>query len=145
MSRLDEKRFSALGQEWIARFGFNAQCAIEDETGKGFYAFVAPMLIQLDANDAANPAKVMEALSGLRKTDMRLILWHALSEAHEISLEEVGNIIQDIGDAEAMAVIAWAISKAMPSATIDDGEPEGNAKASPAPNRQQRRAAAKSG
>jgi hypothetical protein len=144
MSRLDEKRFMALGQEWIARFGFNAQCAIEEETGKGFYAFVAPMLIQLDADDAAEPAKVMAALSGLRKTDMRLILRHALSEAHDIAIDEVGDIIQDIGDAKAMEVVAWAIARAMPAAG-DDEEAEGNVTASPAPNRQQRRAAAKRG
>lgn len=143
MSRLDEKRFRALGKEWICRFDFNATCAIEEETGKGFYEFVAPMLIQLDAEDAKNPAKVMQAITGLRQSNIRLVLFHALSGAHEVTLEQVGDIIQDIGTAEAMGIIAWAIAQAMPGAGTDDGEEEGNAP--PAPNRKARRAAAKRG
>jgi hypothetical protein len=143
MSRLDEKRFRALGQEWICRFDFNATCAIEEETGKGFYEFVAPMLIQLDAEDAKNPAKVMQAITGLRQSNIRLVLFHALSGAHEVTLEQVGDIIHDIGTAEAMGIIAWAIAQAMPGAGADDGEEEGNVP--PAPNRKARRAAAKRG
>lgn len=143
MSRLDEKRFRALGKEWICRFDFNATCAIEEETGKGFYEFVAPMLIQLDAEDAKNPAKVLQAITGLRQSNIRLVLFHALSGAHEVTLEQVGDIIQDIGTAEAMGIIAWAIAQAMPGAGTDDGEEEGNAP--PAPNRKARRAAAKRG
>lgn len=143
MSRLDEKRFTALGQEWIARFDFNATCAIEEETGKGFYEFVAPLLIQLDAEDAKNPEKVMQAIIGLRQSDIRLVIYHALSGAHEVTLEDVGDIIQAIGTPAAMGIIAWAIARAMPSASADDGDDEGNA---PPPKKPTpRKAAAKRG
>lgn len=139
MSRLDEKRFTALGQEWIARFDFNATCAIEAETGKGFYEFVGPLMIQLDENDAQDPAKIFAAIKGLRQSDVRLVLYHALSGAHEVSLEDVGDIIQDIGTADAMGIVAWAIAQAM----APGGVPEGNAPAKP--NRRTPRAAAARG
>lgn len=144
MSRLDEKRFKALKQDWIARFDFNATCAIEEETGRSFYEFVGPLLVQLDADDAEDPAKVFAAIKGIRQSDIRLILFHALIEQHEdITLELVGRIIQDIGTAEAMAIVAWAIVQAMPTASDDPGEHEGNAPTQP--NRTARRAAAKRG
>lgn len=138
MSRLDEKRFTALGQEWVARFDFNATCAIEEETGKGFYEFVGPLLIQLDRQDAKDPAKVFAAMRGLRLSDIRLVLFHALRGAHDVSLAQVGEIIHELGTAEAMATVAWAISQAM--APAGSGEAEGNA-----PNRKARKSAAASG
>lgn len=143
MSRLDEKRFRALKQDWIARFDFNATCAIEEETGKGFYEFVAPMLVQLDPADLEDPAKVMQAITGLRQSDIRLLLFHALRGQHDVTLEEVGDIIQDIGTASAMGVVAWAVAQAMPTQSDDAVEDEGN---EPRPtNRTPRKPAARRG
>ncbi len=140
MSRLDEKRFTALGQEWIARFDFNATCAIEEETGKGFYEFVGPLMVQLDQEDLEDPAKVFAAIKGIRQSDIRLVLFHALAGAHDVSLADVGEIIQELGTAEAMGIVAWAIAQAMaPSVGA-----EGNAP-TPAGNRRQRRAAKSAG
>lgn len=143
MSRLDEKRFTALGVEWIARFDFNATCAIEEETGKGFYEFVAPLLIQLDQDEARNPEKVMQAIMGLRQSDIRLVIYHALSGAHDVTLEQVGDIIQDIGTAAAMGIVAWAIARAMPTENDGPGEAEGNAP--PPKSRTARKPAARRG
>lgn len=142
MSRLDEKRFKALGQEWIARFDFNATCAIEEETGKGFYEFVGPLLIQLDREDAKNPAKVFEAMKGIRQSDIRLVLLHALSGAHDVTAEEVGDIVQEIGMGEAMAIVGWCLVQAMPGRS-GDGETEGNG--SPTGSHRRRKAGAKPG
>ena len=143
MSRLDEKRFKALGVEWIARFDFNATCAIEEETGKGFYEFVGPLLVQLDAEDETDPTKVFAAIKGIRQSDIRLVLFQALRGQHDVTIEEVGDIIQDIGTAGAMGIVAWAIAQAM--APGGDAEPEGNAKTPPTGNRRQRKAAARTG
>jgi len=129
MSRLDDKRFTALGSEWIARFDFNATCALEEDTGESFYAVAAPFLAQLDKDDAADPAKVLAALGGRYNSRIRLILFHALSGAHEVTLQEVGEIIGDIGLQAAMEVVLWAIVKGMGA---DTGEIEGNAPAAPA-------------
>lgn len=138
MSRLDEKRFQALGAEWIARFDFNATCAIEEETGESFYAVAAPFLAQLDKDDAGDPAKVLAALGGRYNSRIRLLLFHALSGAHEVTLEDVGNIIGDIGLQEAMGIVLWAIAKGM--GADPDAADEGKGTKLPAGNRQQRRA-----
>lgn len=143
MSRLDEKRFKALKQEWIARFDFNATCAIEEETGKTFYEFVGPLIVQLDAEDTEDPTKVFAAIKGIRQSDIRLVVFHALIGQHDVTIKQVGQIIQDIGTAEAMSIVAWAIVQAMPAASDDPDEDEGNA---PAPvNRKARRVAASRG
>jgi hypothetical protein len=143
MSRLDEKRFTALGVEWIARLDFNATCAIEEETGESFYAVAAPFLAQLDQDDRADPAKVLAALGNRHNSRIRLILFHALAGQHQLTLDEVGEIIGDIGLQEAMGVVLWAIAKGLGA---DTGE-EGNAKAAPAPapNRKARRTGAARG
>lgn len=145
MSRLDEKRFEALGQEWSARLSFNATCAIEDETGESFYAVAAPFLEELDKDDAAVPAKALAALARRSNRRIRLILFHALADQHDLTIEDVGAIIEDIGLQKATEVVLFAIAQGM---GVDAAEAEGNAKArSPMPqaNRKARRAAAASG
>lgn len=138
MSRLDEKRFSALGTEWVARFDFNATCAIEEETGESFYAVAAPFLAQLDQDAKADPGKVLAALGGRYNTRIRLLLFHALSGAHEVTLEETGAIIGDLGLQGAMEIVLWAIAKGIGADSADEGN---GAKAPAAPNRKARRAA----
>lgn len=135
MSRLDEKRFTALGVEWTARFSFNATCAVEDDTGESFYAVAAPFLTAIDKGDADKPEKVLAALGTRKNSVIRLLLFHALAVNHEITLEEVGDIIDDIGFQEATGLVLWAIGKALGAS--EDGE-EGNAPT----NRAARRAVA---
>ena len=124
MSRLDEKRFDALGQQWIARFDFNATCAIEEETGDSFYTVAAPFLAQIDEGNAKDPAKVLEALGTRYNSRIRLMLFHALSGQHDVTIEDAGRIIGDIGLQAAMEVVLWAIAKGLGS---DIEEQEGNA------------------
>lgn len=148
MSRIDDKRFEALGQNWIARLDFNATCAIEEETGESFYTVSAPFLEQIDAGDAGNPAKVLQALGGRHNSRIRLILFHALLGQHpDVTLDQTGVIIGAIGLQEATAVVLWAIARGL-GADLDaaDGEDAGNVKRIPAAgNRTQRKAAAKAG
>lgn len=144
MSRLDEKRFTALGQEWIARFDFNATCAIEDETGDSFYDVAAPFLEQLDKAEATNPAAALKLLGNRYNSRIRLLLFHALSDAHDVTIEKVGDIIGDVGLAKATELVLWAIAKGLDADV--DAVPEGNAPpAAPAPNRKARRAGAARG
>lgn len=143
MSRLDEKRFTALDQEWIARFSFNATCAVEEDTGESFYAVAAPFLTAIDKGDADNPEKVLAALGARKNSVIRLLLFHALADNHDVTLEQVGDIIGDIGFQEAMGIVLWAIGKALGAGEEGD---EGNApKTAAAPNRKARRAAGKPG
>lgn len=146
MSRLDEKRFKARGQEWIARFDFNATCAVEDDTGLSFYEVAAPFLAQIDKADVADPAKVLKALGGRYHSRVRLLLFHALSYEHEVSIEEVGELIGEIGLRQATEIVLWAIAKGLDADTSGSPDAEGNVPAAPvAPNRKARKAAAKRG
>lgn len=146
MSRLDEKRFTAGGREWIARFDFNAQCAIEEDSGKAFWAFVSPLLVQLDEKDAQDPAKILAAMTALRKSDVRLLLFHALAGQHEgLALEDVGDLIQEIGFGAAMEIAVWALAQAMPSAPDDEEEGGATSTANPSTSRTVRKSAAKRG
>lgn len=143
MSRLDEKRFTALGQEWIARFDFNATCAIEEETGESFYAVAAPFLKAIDQGDAKDPDTVLAMLGTRKNSAIRLMLYHALSYEHDIDLLRVGEIIGEIGLGKATELVLWAIARGIDANA--DGD-EGNApKAPAAPNRKARRAAAARG
>lgn len=142
MSRLDEKRFTALGVEWIARFNFNATCAIEDETGESFYTVAAPFLQQMDKDDAADPAKVLAMLGGRHNSTIRLLLFHALGHHHEVTKAEVGDIIDELGLQGAMEIVLWAIGRAL--GAQPEGA-EGNAKPIPTSNRKPPKAAASNG
>lgn len=148
MAKVDEKRFKALGQNWTARFDFNAQCDLEDRTGIGFFEFVSPMMLQLDEDDADNQEKIMEAVTGLRVSDLRLVLFFSLAGQHEEMTEKLaGEIIQDLGGVVgALEILAWAIMQAMPADGDEDGEKGGaTSAANPPKNRQTRRAAKKRG
>lgn len=139
MSRIDEKRFKALKQDWNARFDFNAMCALEEETRKGIYEFLAPMVIQLNEKDAADPSAVLKAVSALKMSDLRLVIYHALSGHHDVSPEDVGDIIEDIGMAKAMQIVGWAFQRAMPTKSNNEAEEGGATSSKNPPSRAKRR------
>jgi len=141
MSAIDSKRFTALGKSWTVRFDFNAQCAIEEETGRGFLEIVGPMLVQLDEEDRDDAVKVMQAVRALRMSDIRLVFHHALQAEHpEVDRLHAGTLIEAIGMGGAMEVVAWAIARGMGGATTGEegGEPEGNVTAKPKPKTRKR-------
>lgn len=123
----DDKRFTALGQEWIARFDFNSVCELEERYDQPFLAIVAPMLGGLDESDRNNPEKQAEAASRIRMSDIRTILHQTLAANHEgVTLERAGEIIADMGIESAMEVIAWAVMKALPQNKGGEGKADGN-------------------
>lgn len=148
MSVIDSKRFTALGNDWTARFGHNALCEIEDETGRTFGSIVAPFLQGMNVEDASDPKAIVAAMSAIRFSDIRLVLYHALKAAHpDVTPQDVGDIIDDIGLNQAMEVVGWAITRAMPTGNAEGGGSDDAAnppKAKPG-NRKQRKTAAKTG
>lgn len=154
MSLLDSKRFKALGQDWTARFDFNAAIALEDEDPKGrsFMEIVAPFLLRLDESDRRNPEKALAAAKAIKFGEIRMILAEALRGEHpDIDVETVGEICANIGIGKATEIVAWAIVQALPTPEDDDdeggasGEENPPAAEKPKPNRRARRAAAATG
>lgn len=114
MARPDEKRFKARGSEWVARFDFNAVCDIEERSGKPFMEFVAPFFGSLEVKDKDNPKKIMQAMKGLRMSDLRTVLHQTLLEKQpNTTLADAGQIISDIGFEGTVEIVAWAMMKGM--------------------------------
>lgn len=119
---VDEKRFEAGGSEWIARFGFNAICELEERYGRPFLELVAPFLGSVSADDS-DEAK-MAAASRIKFTDLRAIFHQSLLDAQpHTTARAAGDLIEVMGLPAVMEVVSWAIMKAMPKSE------EGNAEA----------------
>ena len=123
MSALDEKRFTAKGKEWTARFDFNSVCDFEETTGRGFFELMGPLIaagkgLKGDKEDA----KAIAALvSTFKMSDIRAVLYTALQEAHpEVTLRETGLLIKDMGFEKAMEVASWALAKGMGEADEEE-------------------------
>lgn len=147
MSALDEKKFIAIGRTWTARFGFNAMCAVEVETGEGFLGLVVPMLARLDAAKATDQATQVAALAGIRMTTVGVLLRHALAKAHpDIDDETIEAIFADIGLDGALDVVAWAVAQAMGIDSDDDeNDREAGRDAAPRPSKPGRKRARATG
>lgn len=127
MSALDEKRFSALGKDWTARFDFNAICDLEDRTGRPFLEVVAPFMSGVSADANADPQAAIALASRLKMSDLRTILHASLLGAHpKLTLPETGEIIADAGIEVVSGIVAWAVAKA-----FGKGAQEGNGETVP--------------
>lgn len=121
MTRLDSKRFNALGKTWTARFDFNAAVALEDLYDRSFMEIVAPFLVRLDEADRLNPEKAIAAAKAIKFGDIRAILEEALRGEHpDVTSDEVGLICAAIGVGKATEIVAWAIVQALPTPETDD-------------------------
>jgi hypothetical protein len=124
---VDEKRFYALGKEWVARFDFNSICELEERYDRPFLDLVAPFLGSVQVSEVEDEAKLVQAASLIKFADLRAILHQSLlTHQPETTLAETGEIVGEVGLTAMMGVVAWAIAKAMPKGD------EGNA---PAPKR----------
>ena len=111
----DEKRFTANGKEWVARFDFNAICEIEDRYDAPFLEFVAPFLGSLNVEDASDDAALVRAASLIKFTDLRTIFHQSLLACQpETTPADAGELISDMGLEAAMGVVVWAITSALP-------------------------------
>lgn len=116
MSAIDEKRFVALNREWIARFDFNAMCAVEERRGCAFLEVVAPMMQRLDVENA-DEGQLVGAARMIKMSDIRLLFHQALLGAHpDLTEAEAGELIGQIGFSEAMAIVAWAVVRGLNAA-----------------------------
>jgi hypothetical protein len=96
-----EVEFQSLGKTWTLKLGINAMCEIEDATGKSI--------------------SEIGALLGDTKTAtiklLRTVMWGALRDHHDdITVREVGAIIDGVGMNEAGRLIGEAFTAATPDA-----------------------------
>jgi hypothetical protein len=133
--------FDALGARWTLFLGTAAQCAVEEQYNRGFFAVVADAMPGLDAETAIAVAQSMsdgsalspimaaraaEALKGMRLSLLRDLAWHGLRRHHPgIEVDQVDEIIDDLGYARFGEVIGAAIQAAQGRGGAEKGKGAG--------------------
>lgn len=88
-----EVSFTANGQDYTAKFSTNAICCLEERLGKTFEQITMSL--------------------GYR--ELRAFLYFAIQQNHPgVSLEDTGDILDDLGMAKAQKIIADGLKWAMP-------------------------------
>lgn len=85
-----EVSFKALGQEWTLKWGTEAMCEAEDMTG-----------LTMDQIGQSSSAKVMRAL-----------VWAALKQHHDVTLQDASAIIDEVGAEQIGALLTKASNMA---------------------------------
>lgn len=106
--------FTALNASWTLFLGTAAQCALEEEYDKGFFAVVQDAIPSVAGPaDLEDQAKMAEAARGFRIGTLRQFAFHGLRKFHPATtIADVDDIIDDIGMAEFGGVIGRAIAAA---------------------------------
>jgi hypothetical protein len=113
---VDEKHFTALGKEWVCRFDFNSICDLEERYDRPFLELVAPFLGSVDVADVGNETALVQAAAKIKFADLRAIFHQSLVAAQPDTTQAMaGEVIQAVGLSEVMSIVAWAITKAMPT------------------------------
>jgi hypothetical protein len=125
---IGEQVFDALGKRFTLFLGTTAQCAIEEQYDRGFFAVVADAMPGVDAATAMAVAQSMTtgdalpphlaeraatAMRGIRMTVLRDLAWHGLRRHHPgLSLDDVGDVIDDLGQEAFGEIMGRAIRAA---------------------------------
>ena len=114
--------FDACGERWTLLLGNAAQCAVEEQYDRGFFGVIADALPNIDPSMLADPAAMVAAMSALRVSVLRDLAWHGLRKHHpDITLADVSDIIDDLGQAAFGTMIGAAIRSAQGAEVAEEG------------------------
>lgn len=105
--------FDARGARWTLFLGNAAQCAIEEQYDKGYFAVISEAipLENVTPEMLEDPAAMIGLARKLRVSTMRDLAWHGLQRFHPgTSLDEVSDLIDDMGQAAFGDLIGKAIA-----------------------------------
>ncbi len=115
--------FDALNSRWTLYIGTAAQCGLEEEHDRGYLAVLMEAMPSLDPGDLEDKAKLARAALTIRKSRLRSIVYWGLRKHHpHVTLDEVNNILDDLGDATMGDVIGRALAAALDQSQPDAGE-----------------------
>lgn len=133
---LGEQVFDALGQRWTLFLGNSAQCSIEAQYDKGFFAVVSDAMPDVDAATALAVAQSMAdgvplppavaekaaaALRGMRLSVLRDLAWHGLRKAHPlVTIDRVSDIIDDLGHEAFGEIVGKAVHAVQAKREVGD-------------------------
>ena len=104
--------FDALGRRWTMFLGTAAQCGLEEEFDKGFFAILQDAVPGgLTPADLEDPEKMAAAARDLRIGTLRSLAWHGLRKHHPaVTIGDVDDMIDDVGLQDFGAVIGRAVA-----------------------------------
>jgi hypothetical protein len=115
--------FDALGKRWTLFIGTAAQCGLEEEYDKGFFAILQDAMPSVGLADVDDKAKMAAAARGLRIGTLRSFALHGLAKHHPgTGMAEVNDIIDDLGFKRFGEIIGTAIAAAADRA-VEEGGP----------------------
>ncbi|MBM3929439.1 MAG: hypothetical protein FJ335_13445 [Sphingomonadales bacterium] len=107
-----EITFDAGEQRFTLFLGNAAQCALEEQHDKGFFAVVADAMPDITPEDLADPVKLADAARRVRVTALRDLFWHGLRKHHpQVSVDDVSEIADEIGQARFGELLGQAIRR----------------------------------
>lgn len=99
-------KFTANDQAYTLVFSMNALCELEEVTGK----------------DLMSVMQALDGESGFSLRMVRALLWAGLSDNHEMTLKDVGRLVEELGGVqEVVPLIEKAFQTGMPEAKKDQG------------------------
>ena len=139
---LGAQTFDALDRRWTLFLGNAAQCAVEQQYEKGFFAVIADAVPDVDpatavaiatAMSSGSPehvsADVLEKMAGamrrVRLSVLRDLAWHGLSRFHpDVTLDDVSDMTDELGQQRFGEIIGSAIRAAQgkPSGEGEGGD-----------------------
>lgn len=131
--------FDAGGKRYTLFIGNAAQCDIEEQYDKGFFAIVTDaMPIGVPAHVALNPEKypeeIMAASRQLRMGVLRDLAWHGLRKHHpELQQADVSDLIDIMGQGPFGEMIGRAIFASRDKGAGTDAAPKKPSTHAPAP------------
>lgn len=126
-----EVSFEARGKTWTLLLNSNAQCELEEHTGRGILDLATeleswgpPIDPKSRKPVAETPVEQLARLKRINIRSVRTMLWGALREKHpEIDVKEAGNLIDDMGGPiVAVAKVLEAFALGLPEPPEDGGE-----------------------
>lgn len=120
---IGEVTFDALGGRWTMFMGTAAQCLLEEQHDKGFFAIVQDAMPDVTPAMLADQAAMADAARKVRVTALRELAWAALRKYHpDITIGGVCDIADDMGPRRFGEALGRAIAAAMDQAPPTEGE-----------------------
>ncbi|MES2902827.1 MAG: hypothetical protein V4696_01455 [Pseudomonadota bacterium] len=117
--------FMAGDEAYRLFFGMRAMKEIERHYDKAFMLAIQSVMPQLSAEDMADKAKLIEASSKVRLSDVAKLFEFGLAKHHpDLSEDDVDGLIDDIGVARASELLGDALAASLGAGEADEDAPK---------------------
>lgn len=122
--------FNAGGETYRLFFGMRAMKDIERHYDKPFMRAIQSVMPKLEAADLGDKAKIAEASADIRLGDVATLFEFGLKKHHDLSEDDVDDLIDTIGLSKASDHLGNALAAALGTGEGDDDATENPPRAS---------------